>query len=110
MKRPKDWRDDANFDAEVWSVQNNRKITGFQTYFIQGQVTGLIKIGRAIDPCKRLKGLQVGSPDRLVILGTCEADIEQATQRQFKENRAHGEWFRATPELMAFIYKKTKQF
>ena len=108
MKRPKDWRDDANFDAEVWSVQADRKITGFQTYFVQGKFTGLIKIGRSIDPCKRLKDLQIGSPDRLTLIGTCSADIERSTQKQFKSARIHGEWFRPTTELLAFIYKKTK--
>ena len=108
MKRPKDWREDANFDAEVWAIQTGRKITGFQTYFIQGKLTGLIKIGRSIDPCKRLKALQIGSPDRLTLLGTCNADIEHATQKRFKHVNEYGEWFRPTPELLAFIYKKTK--
>jgi hypothetical protein len=108
MKKPKDWRDDADFNLELW-IRGDRKITTFKTYFVQGQLTGLIKIGRSIDPCKRLKDLQVGSPDRLTLLGTYNADIEQKTQKQFKNAREHGEWFKATPELLAFIYKKINE-
>lgn len=108
MKRPRDWKDDENFDANVWALRTGRKVTGFQTYFVQGQLTGLIKIGHSIDPCKRLRELQVGSPDRLTLLGTCNVDIEQSAQRRFKGIREHDEWFRPAPELLAFIYMKTQ--
>jgi T5orf172 domain len=73
-------------------------------YFIQGEQTKLIKIGKADDVLVRLRMLQCGSPDRLVVL---KVDTESASDRlhhlQFAANRVHGEWFNPAVALTAFI-------
>lgn len=81
-------------------------------YFIQGEVTGLIKIGLAIDVRARLKDLQQGSPDRLSILGVMlchqRGALERELHRRFDDCRAHGEWFEPRPALLAFIAEHAK--
>src|SRR5713101_6596438 len=73
-------------------------------YFMQGEKTGLIKVGWAIDAEKRLKSLQTGSPDRLTILAVIENQHKDAPYHtQFRKAWAFGEWFNPTPELMKFI-------
>jgi hypothetical protein len=74
-------------------------------YFIGGR-RGAVKIGFTTQtPAVRLAALQTGSPVRLFVLATMpgrERD-EQAVQMHFKASRLHGEWFRRTLELRAFI-------
>ena len=72
-------------------------------YFIQGEQTKLIKIGKADDVLVRLRMLQCGSPDRLMVLKV-EADAsERIYHLQFARDRVHGEWFSPSADLMAFI-------
>lgn len=63
-----------------------------------------IKIGTADDPKKRLSMLQVGSPNRLLILAMVPGDSRKERQfhRRFSGLRIRGEWFRATEELIQF--------
>jgi len=74
-------------------------------YFIQNEVSLAIKIGVATDPEKRLSMLQIGSVDRLKILGTMPGlqEKEAELHRQFAGIRIRGEWFRPEPPLMTFI-------
>jgi hypothetical protein len=70
-------------------------------YFIQaGRTNGLVKIGYAKDPEKRMADLQIGSslPLRLIykikVSGLAEArDKERYFHLKFARQRAHGEWF-----------------
>ena len=74
------------------------------TYFIQGQATRLIKIGRTCGPpIYRLREMQTGSPDKLKILVSIHADVELACHRYFQDARSHGEWFLPVPELLRYI-------
>src|SRR6267143_784005 len=72
-------------------------------YFIQGQQTKLIKIGVSKDPMKRLEDHQTSSPDRLTLLGAVHTYSEKYIHRRFERDRVHGEWFRPSEELLAFI-------
>lgn len=49
------------------------------TYFVQGQTTGLIKIGitQASCPCVRLQKMQTDSPDKLAVLGILTGNRER---------------------------------
>ena len=77
-----------------------------KTYFIQGVKTGLIKIGKTSRTVKERCGvLQVGSPDKLRILGEVASDIEDKCHALFAHLSKHGEWFRPAPELLEFIDK-----
>lgn len=75
-------------------------------YFIQPIEGGLVKIGfttgLAID---RLASLQTGSPVRLRIIGTMRGTVldEQRLHGLFAEEREHGEWFRPTERLLAWV-------
>lgn len=74
-------------------------------YFVRA-ATGHIKIGRSADPELRLRDLQLGSPVRLVLVGTIATspeDTEARLHHRFSAAREHGEWFRPVPELLTFI-------
>lgn len=83
-------------------------------YFIQGESTKLIKIGKANDPIERLKGLQTGSPDKLVLLGVIPCTSVQvqevALHEDFQAFKVHGEWFSPSPELLEYISKATTPY
>ncbi len=82
-----------------------------EIYFIQGKTTGLIKIGQSSNVKRRLKDMQAGSPDVLVLLGTATfARIREGLiHRAFKTGLAHGEWFKPGERLLEFIRLFTTQ-
>ena len=43
-------------------------------YIIQSDVTGMIKVGRSKNPCKRLKQLQTGNPNKLRLIASFEGE------------------------------------
>jgi DNA-binding XRE family transcriptional regulator len=75
------------------------------TYFAKGSITGLVKIGRAANVKRRLRQLQHGSPDELILLGVAPDSIfpEGEMHKKFSQERLHGEWFTPSPRLMQFI-------
>ena len=76
-------------------------------YFVRAKTVGLIKIGIANLPRRRLNALQVGSPDKLEIIGLIRArdhaDLERHLHSRFSRHRQHGEWFSPDPALVKFI-------
>lgn len=76
-------------------------------YFIQGVASRRIKIGKAGRPSARLKDLQCGSPDDLVLLGiiydpsggVLEVDLHVT----FAKHHVRGEWFEPVPNLLQYI-------
>lgn len=76
-------------------------------YFVQGDDGGPVKIGRTrSDPRYRLSAIQNGYPFgqlRFVGLIRGHRSTERELHHRFREARMMGEWFRATPELLAFI-------
>ena len=84
---------------------NSTPNTTLKTYFIQGEKTGLIKIGESIDPMDRIMTLQVGSPDKLIMLKFVDSNTypENELHQRFKHSRRHGEWFYPDPDLIRFI-------
>lgn len=74
-------------------------------YFIQNRRSKAVKIGFSWDPEARLKQLQTGSDDALVLLGTTFGfrDSEAVFHRKFAEHRTSGEWFDPDPELLQDI-------
>lgn len=79
-------------------------------YFVRAETTRLIKIGISRDMVQRLKALQTGSPDKLSVMGVirCErpVDTERAFHAQFRRQHSHGEWFKPSAELDAFIAER----
>lgn len=74
-------------------------------YFIQGKSGGPIKIGITKDISSRLKSLQTGHPDELVLLAELpgSAEVEIAVHQMFSDCRLRGEWFTPTDKLLVFI-------
>lgn len=76
------------------------------TYFIQGEITQRIKIGKtATAVSERMRILQTGSPDKLRIIGICFGPkrFEGYLHNQFSPYRLHGEWFSPDPNILEFI-------
>jgi hypothetical protein len=83
-----------------------REFTKGYVYFIQGQITRRIKIGYTGGKLSvRLSQLQVGSPDKLSLLGWFwgNEDVEAYTQATWRKQWVYGEWFDESPELLKYI-------
>lgn len=72
-------------------------------YFIRHD--GHIKIGKSVDPWKRLASLQTAHHDTLEMVAIMPGseDLEAGLHRAFGEHMKRGEWFEEHPALMAFI-------
>jgi hypothetical protein len=78
-------------------------------YFIQRGETGPIKIGKTRhDPRRRMATLQVGSAERLHLLGCCAEFEETKVHFQFRQHRMSGEWFMPHPDILDFIQTHTE--
>ncbi len=85
---------------------NNRIYSHEVTYFIQGEITQRIKIGKTTTAVsERIRNLQAGSPDKLKLLGVCFGPkrTERYLHSLFSEHRLHGEWFSPSKGIMEFI-------
>lgn len=73
-------------------------------YFIRDG-HGLVKIGSATDPRRRLQSLQIGNPSALVLAAVFDGNVleEKALHRLFAEFRVRGEWFRESDVVAAVI-------
>lgn len=80
------------------------RVEGF-VYFIQAEGGGPVKIGWAKRPKKRLSSIQTSHKDRLVIrkLVAARTEAEAKFHKRFAKSRLQGEWFEATPDLVAFM-------
>lgn len=74
-------------------------------YFVLAETMQLVKIGFARDASDRLRTMQTNSPDQLRLLGvvssTRAAALEEELHSEFRKLRVRGEWFQATPALLA---------
>jgi hypothetical protein len=75
-------------------------------YFLRSGASGPIKIGfTGNTPMARLSALQTGNPEPLRLLAAIPGvrEDEQRLHERFAHIRIGGEWFRAEPDLLAFI-------
>lgn len=77
---------------DEWRQRNKR---GGSVYFIKNDEVDKVKIGFSNDPFARLGVLQVGSANRLRLIGIIAAPfaVEAILHSQFREGHSHGEWF-----------------
>jgi hypothetical protein len=89
---------------ELSSIGKKKNAKGF-IYFIQGKCGGAIKIGFSIKPEERLKALQTGYPDTLLILSMVPGSeaTERAIHKELEAFRMNGEWFRPDDHVISFI-------
>lgn len=73
-------------------------------YFIQGEITGRIKIGHSQDIKSRLQSLQSSEPLRLThVIPNESRETELRLHKKFSHLRVIGEWFEGTQELVYYI-------
>jgi hypothetical protein len=89
-----------------WEKKMNSK-----TYFILAKSLGRVKIGKALNPEKRLTDLQTGAPEELELL-LCLPNRppfeESQLHYRFRKYRVLGEWFEYRSDLKSFIDNKIK--
>lgn len=92
--------------SESYLVQNSRK--GY-IYTVLAPEMARVKIGFSVDPEKRLKGLQTGSSEHLIMVGYWEGWEFQEKQihELFDEEWEKLEWFKISKRLALFIEKHT---
>lgn len=73
-------------------------------YFVRAYQADCTKIGCSTDPEKRLRVLQNATPLKLEIVARAKGSLhqEKLIHRRFSRSRRWGEWFRNTPDLLAF--------
>lgn len=93
------------FEQRLMPAPKPSRDDGF-VYFAQNETSGLIKIGFALDPKRRLKTLATASADKLNLIGTMRGTIatERAVHAKFAKLRKRGEWFLPSPVLLNFAY------
>lgn len=64
-----------------------------KTYFIKSKTSGLIKIGKSINPELRVKTIANTSGMVLELLHVINRNIENDLHKRFKKYRIQGEWF-----------------
>jgi predicted GIY-YIG superfamily endonuclease len=66
-------------------------------YLIKSSETSYYKIGYSANPSQRLKQLQTGCPDELLMIETFQSQharrIEYALHNSYSHARKHNEWF-----------------
>lgn len=106
------WAVRAYYSWRERELMKHRKLTtsGF-IYFVQ-QVSGsrtLVKIGRSVDPIKRIRQLRTSAPFGLRVLGVMPAMDDVASEKiihqKFKALRvsSRNEWFRMSVPLLLYI-------
>lgn len=70
-------------------------------YFIRGRTTGLIKIGSSHDPVARCRDLSRQGSEVLELLAV--GGKERDFHKKHAKFRVHGEWFRASDEILKEI-------
>jgi len=66
-----------------------------EVYFVINEQMTRLKVGTSTNPAKRLRSIQTGNADTLVIYGTVLGDrhFEKQLHKEFTEHRLTGEWF-----------------
>lgn len=83
---------------------------GEYVYFIQGEATGLIKIGYSRNLLTRFSQLQTASADTLRLLARLRGnqDRERELHARFAPWRKHGEWFEPAKPLLRYIAERSR--
>ena len=83
--------------------QRRYRIIGAKTYLIRQGTSDFYKIGRAMNPDKRLSALQGGNPVKLEIVAVLDADVERVLHKALARHQEIGEWYTLTPEKVRAI-------
>jgi len=77
-------------------------------YFIKSKKNGYIKIGWSTDPLLRLKTLQTGSGDILILIGCISGTrkLEGKVHKVMKRLKIHHEWYLPDKNLITYIKER----
>jgi hypothetical protein len=82
-------------------------------YLIKSQCRSVVKIGKAIDPIKRIKEIQTGSADPLYLHATIYSEnpafLENQIHKLLKRDWVRGEWFRFTENTEKVLSEYCKE-
>ena len=89
--------------AEYYAWQNDISTSETFLYFIKAG--SYVKIGRSLDPQKRLIGLKTGIPEKpkLILIVPKKGHLERLLHKAFSEERQNGEWFFYSDRIKKFI-------
>lgn len=87
---------------------SSRPDSGESVYFVQNPSSGLIKIGFTTNFTNRLKGLECGTGEKLVVLLRLSGgrSYEKEHHLLFSRYRKCGEWFEPSDELLTYIRER----
>jgi hypothetical protein len=80
----------TRYRKERWELPENMR--RWQAELVAAKL-GAVKIGRSLNPEKRLRAIKNGNPDILKLLGIINDDREIELHQRFAEYRTSGEWF-----------------
>lgn len=81
-----------------------------QTYLIRNTVTGLVKIGKSINPNARVSMVECGSGAKLELLYVINKDLELTLHHNFSQYKKHREWFDDRDgKIVAYFKEASKQ-
>ena len=89
--------------AEMAASMAARDGLGTKTYIALNPLSGLLKIGKSIDPDARMANLQTGAALKPELLAVIDDDIERVLHKRFRALRVFGEWFRDDGTIAEFI-------
>lgn len=94
-------------------AESGDKVRPTSVYIIE--CAGYTKIGVAVDPFRRLAGINTGAPVPAVLYGSRQFEtrltaheIESRLHRQFRALRTNGEWFDLKPDVALMALRKAK--
>ncbi|WP_333577886.1 GIY-YIG nuclease family protein [Sphingobacterium sp.] len=85
--------DEVRKDAELKKNSRKTYIASDGKYF---------KIGRSIDPAKRIKSLQIASPN-LFLVHVIQTDIEKKLHSKFLDKKIGNEWFNLNEDDLFYL-------
>lgn len=102
----------AQIETDKQAIIDSGAIAGGCVYFIQGESGGAIKVGFTTDLAGRLKGLQTGYPDTLVVRLAIPGSPkrEQAVHKRLGKYWLRGEWYKDTPEVREAMCKYGERY
>ena len=90
-------------DREDISYLSKTRLTNI--YFIMAVGTNMIKIGKADNVKKRIKNMQTGNHNKLILLASYKAphDEEGYLHHKLRKYRSRGEWFHLSDTIIDLL-------
>lgn len=77
-------------------------VSSSKTYLMMDSNTGLVKIGRSVNPKARERTLQSEKPT-ISMIKVCEKLVEKELHKKYAKKRVRGEWFKLSEDDIEYI-------